>query len=316
MFSRIRKRITFANIAMTLALLFAMSGGAYAAKKYLITSTKQISPTVLKALAGKPGPPGANGVNGKDGAPGSPGAPGERGQSGEKGAPGESVSFKAVTDKTKCAGLGGAEYTVAAKTALICNGQTGFTEALPTEKTETGTWGFHVHTSGAVLEKISFPIPLAAPLNRAHRYIVPPGVTGANEASGTGNTTNGSNEITGFNVASGTFNVGEEISGAGIPQGTIIVGIGTGELFISTEATATATGVSLSAGIPAACAGGTVENPKAAKGSLCLYTQFMSEVELEFSIFAFNWSSGVTINFKVPSSSGGVVTGTWAVTAE
>ncbi len=31
MFSRIRKRITYANLAMTLALVFAMTGGAYAA---------------------------------------------------------------------------------------------------------------------------------------------------------------------------------------------------------------------------------------------------------------------------------------------
>ena len=57
----IRKRVTYANVAMTLALVFAMSGGAYASK-YLITSTKQISPKVLKTLkgaAGKTGPAGA-----------------------------------------------------------------------------------------------------------------------------------------------------------------------------------------------------------------------------------------------------------------
>lgn len=47
MFSRIRKRLTYANVAMTMALVFAMSGGAYAAKKYVITSTKQIKPSVL-----------------------------------------------------------------------------------------------------------------------------------------------------------------------------------------------------------------------------------------------------------------------------
>jgi hypothetical protein len=39
MFSKIRKRLTYANVAMTLALVFAMTGGAYAAKHYLITST-------------------------------------------------------------------------------------------------------------------------------------------------------------------------------------------------------------------------------------------------------------------------------------
>ena len=44
-----RGRLSYANVAMTLALVFAMSGGAYAASKYVITSTKQISPKVLKA---------------------------------------------------------------------------------------------------------------------------------------------------------------------------------------------------------------------------------------------------------------------------
>jgi hypothetical protein len=43
----LRTRFTYANIAATLALVFAMSGGAYAASRVLITSTKQISPKVL-----------------------------------------------------------------------------------------------------------------------------------------------------------------------------------------------------------------------------------------------------------------------------
>jgi hypothetical protein len=63
----------------TLALFFAMSGGALAAKHYLINSTKQISPRVLKALkgnagpVGRPGPPGASGALGKEGAAGKEG---------------------------------------------------------------------------------------------------------------------------------------------------------------------------------------------------------------------------------------------------
>ena len=55
MFSTIRKRITFANVAMTLALVFAMAGGAYAAKKYIITSKSQIKPSVWAQLKGKNG---------------------------------------------------------------------------------------------------------------------------------------------------------------------------------------------------------------------------------------------------------------------
>ena len=36
----------------TLALVFAMSGSAIAASHYLVNSTKQISPKVLRKLAG------------------------------------------------------------------------------------------------------------------------------------------------------------------------------------------------------------------------------------------------------------------------
>jgi hypothetical protein len=67
MFSAIRKRVTYTNVAMTVALVFAMSGGAYAAGKYLIVSTKQISPKVLKSLVGKTGKAGANGAPGAAG---------------------------------------------------------------------------------------------------------------------------------------------------------------------------------------------------------------------------------------------------------
>ena len=51
MFSRIRRRATYANVVATLALVFAMSGGALAAARYIITSTKQIKPSVLTAIA-------------------------------------------------------------------------------------------------------------------------------------------------------------------------------------------------------------------------------------------------------------------------
>ena len=74
MFSSIRRRVTYANVAATIALFLSLGGSALAAKHYLITSTKQISPKVLHKLKGKPGkagPVGATGAAGPAGAPGS-----------------------------------------------------------------------------------------------------------------------------------------------------------------------------------------------------------------------------------------------------
>jgi hypothetical protein len=133
---------------MTLALVFAMSGGAYAASKYLITSTKQISPKVLKTLKGKNGTNGANGVNGANGAQGSigeKGTAGTNGTNGKDGAPG-------ATGATGPAGP---------------TGQTGYVAALPTGATEKGVWT-NSHAVAVAKEaldtSISFTIPLAKEL--------------------------------------------------------------------------------------------------------------------------------------------------------
>jgi hypothetical protein len=84
----VRRHLTYANVAATLALLFAMSGGAFAATHYLINSTKQINPKVLKALKGTEGGSGSNGANGSAGAAGSAGQNGAQGSSGAQGSPG------------------------------------------------------------------------------------------------------------------------------------------------------------------------------------------------------------------------------------
>jgi hypothetical protein len=55
------RRLSYANVAATPALFFAISGGALAARHYLINSAKQISPKVIKALKGKTGRPGIKG---------------------------------------------------------------------------------------------------------------------------------------------------------------------------------------------------------------------------------------------------------------
>jgi hypothetical protein len=171
MFSAMRRRIRVspATVIAGLALVFAMSGGAYAAKKYLITSTKQISPSVLKALQGRAGSGGAPGAAGVQGPAGPAGPVGPAGSGGAKGETGPGGA-KGTTGATGAAGVKGATGATGA------SGATGFTATLPSGKTETGTWT----ASGVAFEglisypaSISFPIPLVEPseevvyLNRA-----------------------------------------------------------------------------------------------------------------------------------------------------
>jgi hypothetical protein len=86
-----RRHLSYANVAATLALVFSMSGGALAANHYLINSTRQINPRVIKKLRGETGPPGPVGPAG----PAGPAAPG--GVTGTPGAPGTARAFGAVS---------------------------------------------------------------------------------------------------------------------------------------------------------------------------------------------------------------------------
>jgi hypothetical protein len=83
-----------ATVIAVIALVFALTGSAVAAKRYLITNTKQISPKALKQIArlaakqgleGGPGAPGATGATGVAGATGAPGAAGAEGKEGAAG---------------------------------------------------------------------------------------------------------------------------------------------------------------------------------------------------------------------------------------
>jgi hypothetical protein len=159
MLTALRKRMTYANVAMTLALVLAMTGGAYAAGKFVITSTKQIKPSVIAQLKGKngaPGPVGTVGANGKDGAPGPQGPAGKDGANGETGKEGP-AGKEGATGKQGATGKEGPKGTTGSP--WVAGG------TLPSEKTETGSWSLGQVSEGAlptnrINVSISFPIPL------------------------------------------------------------------------------------------------------------------------------------------------------------
>jgi hypothetical protein len=163
MFSWISRRATYANIVATLALVFAMSGGALAASRYLITSTKQIKPSVLASLKGAKGAAGAQGSAGAAGPQGPGGAAGAKGETGAAGKEG-AQGVQGPAGPTGAKGAAGAEGS-----PWTAGG------TLPSGKTETGSWSAYSYAPAGnlVAVPISFPIPLAAPsahvvhLNRA-----------------------------------------------------------------------------------------------------------------------------------------------------
>lgn len=61
---RLRRPSTSSAIALTALVIATSTGSAFAARHYLITSTKQIKPGVLKSLRGDAGPQGSQGPSG------------------------------------------------------------------------------------------------------------------------------------------------------------------------------------------------------------------------------------------------------------
>lgn len=129
-------------MAATLALVLAMSGGALAASHYLISSTRQISPAVLKKLHGARG---ARGLTGSIGPIGPQGPTGEAGPKGGRGPTGLE-GFSALS-------------------------------LLPGGATESGDFavGAPAATAGqAVIGSISFPIPLGTRIPVEHVMLTTP----------------------------------------------------------------------------------------------------------------------------------------------
>jgi hypothetical protein len=175
-----------------LALVFAMTGGAYAAKKYLITSTKQISPSVLKSLQGKAGPAGPAGAAGA-GTPGAQGPAGPQGPAGKDGANG--TNGKDGTNGTN--GKEGSQGATGLKGAAGVTGAVGVTGpagspwtlggTLPKGATETGAWstlGGEFGGPSTVTLDLSFTVPLTEALSGEHVHLLKEGETDATHCTG------------------------------------------------------------------------------------------------------------------------------------
>jgi hypothetical protein len=150
-------------IVAIVALIMALTGAAFAAGGLTGKQKKEVE-KIAKKFAGKNGTNGTNGAPGAPGSKGDAGAPGTAGTPGTPGAAGESVTV-ASASVVECP-QGGTKFSNKTGTGHACNGTTGFTETLPSGKTETGTWSVVVppiKESFSIPVAISFPIPLAHP---------------------------------------------------------------------------------------------------------------------------------------------------------
>ncbi len=275
-----RLREPFGKAGLTvavIALVFAMVGGAYAAGKLTSKQKKEVEKIAKKfqgsGPAGAQGPAGAKGDSGAAGAKGDTGSAGTAGSAGAAGTSATTATFAGV--KGSCT-EGGIEVKSASPTVNVCNGKQGepWTAGgtLPPGKTETGSWAIIGVLGGGpaqAISPISFTIPLPGELAATSVHYVPNVIS----ATGTGTTTSGSNIIAPYSESTGEFQAEQEISGPGIPPETFIKKVvEEEELILSKNATASAAGVALTAGTShTGCTGGTISEPKADPGNLCIY---------------------------------------------
>ncbi len=210
--NRIKKHINPATILALAALVFAITGGAYAAsggsgnggngggnsagsashatayvakaKKKSKTPAGKPGPRGPAGPAGATGPAGPAGATGPAGAKGENGAAGGNGTNGTPGTNGTSASTESFSGNKHGCENGGVVVKSASPETPVCNGKngtTGFTKTLPSGATETGTWaveGIKITKKGTtfltlrVAQIASFPIPLAAPLTEGHAHYI------------------------------------------------------------------------------------------------------------------------------------------------
>jgi hypothetical protein len=208
--SKMRKHVTPSTLIALVALVFAATGGAFAAtgggtshpiltasiaKKSKKKSTGGArGPAGPKGATGATGPAGPAGATGPAGPAGAAGAKGENGAAGSlgpegKGTPGtngtngESVTVAKLGKEQGGCKEGGAKFSNKTGEATACNGEGGsgggFPETLPEGKTETGVWSSEIATAATddapesyEYRTISFPIQLSEPIAQQHAVFV------------------------------------------------------------------------------------------------------------------------------------------------
>jgi hypothetical protein len=210
MLSAIRKQLNPATVMAFVALVFAMTGGAFAVTGHGggsgSGSRATLTATVAKAKkkdksapVGKPGPRGPAGPAGSQGPAGPAGAQGPAGGKGENGTAGANgtagTNGASVTSTPLGVGNehckeGGNEFVSASGASYACNGKAGVKGAtgepwtpnntLPSKATETGSWAIGTTplnvTTGAVFIPLSFPVRLGASLEGSHVHFIEEGV--------------------------------------------------------------------------------------------------------------------------------------------
>jgi len=181
---RLTKHATPSTFIALLALIFALTGGAFAAtngtgngggkgnkNNQTLTATTAKKKPAPKGARGPAGPKGATGATGATGAAGPAGPAGPAGAAGAKGENGAAGTNG--TDGTNGKeGNEGQPGQPGEPGAIHPGTPVGSAEPLPSKATETGAWAYGLTEAAFTRVAISFPIPLAAVLPETNAIFV------------------------------------------------------------------------------------------------------------------------------------------------
>ncbi len=177
MFRALRTHLTPGTLIAFMALVFAITGGAFAATgggdnggSPAKAGASAGGGTVMAVAAKKKAPKSARGPAGPRGAIGPAGPAGPAGAAGAKGENG-AVGALGPQGPQGPQGAQGPEGKEGAQGEPGPSGTTGFTETLPEGKTETGVWSIFYKATAAedpASAPISFAIPLSELSNPTH----------------------------------------------------------------------------------------------------------------------------------------------------